>query len=368
MSKGKVHLQRDARGDGARFSRCGGFELPKGLPAHDPLRDRLTTDESAVTCDVCGDDLAAHVDAVVSTAKGEARPFRSRWGLDPTRIGNRKAIPIRERDLEESPRFATWRSAVRAYIRAQDDGVPIKSVSDPARFEALPQGQSLTHEGDAAQRQVHRLGEVGAALDGAFPFDFVVHTSPELRVLPAAWCFEVLVQRVVGRPFQRNPANPLEPRKQTKPGKGETQRVAQEEFRGAVRKKSWITERGELDSEEYAKGLTGALGWEVTVGDLGRIERAGGRRIEDELYRRGLVLLRDKGLLQREDEIVSEDIIRGWKAIAEFVGVHEQTARITLTTWDPPIPVTKFGGRIEAKRSELTAWREKHEKKLRGAA
>lgn len=366
MSKGKVHFRRDPDGDGARFSRCGGYELPAGLPAHDPRRERLTSDESVVTCDPCKDDLRGAVDAVVSVAKGE-KPKRSRYGLDPHRFGNRKAIPIRERDLEEHPRFATWRSAVRAYIRAQDEGVPVRSTMDPSRFEALPQGTAITHEGDAAQRQVHRLGEVGAAMGHAFPHEFIVTTAPALRTIPAAWCYEVMVLRVVGRPFQRNPANPLEARAPAKAGKGEERKVAEEEFRGVVRKKSWIAERGDFDSQKYAEHLTTVLGWEVTAGDLERIERTGGRRIEDELYRRGLVSHRDTGLQQREDMTVSENIVRGWKAIADLVGFKSESSARAALLWDPPIPVSRFGRTVEGDREELKTWREKHTRRIEAA-
>lgn len=344
MSKGKVHLQREPRGDGARFARCNGFELPAGLPVHDPRRDRLTTDESAVTCDPCKEGLRAAVEEVIRAAMGDTPT--------PVRFGCRKAIPLRERDLEESPRFATWRSAVRAYVRARDEGVPIKSVSDPARFEATPQGTSMTYEGDTAQRQVHRLGEVSAAMELAFGWDAAaeIEHDPAMRVLGASLCLEVLVLRVVGRPYVRNPSNNLQPRKAAEGGA--------EEFRGVVRKKSWLAERGVFDSAEYASALSVERGVTITAGDLARIERSGGRRIEDELYRRGLVSLRDKGLWQREDEAMGT-VLKGKAAIAKHLGMSEDTLD-RAAEWDPPVPVRRVGRKFEADATELDTWRKKN--------
>ena len=71
-----------------------------------------------------------------------------------------------------------------------------------------------------------------------------------------------------------------------------------------------------------------------------------------------LVLTRH-GFMAAPDD-ATPDILRGWSAIAEHLGMQATHLARLADTWDPPLPVTRIGRKVEIARAAATAWRRAH--------
>ena len=326
MSVRRIHMLHRSD-DRFSYALCGWF-----FGGRDP--SRITTDETAVTCHLCQgkrDEPAA-----------KPRGVEPGWYEPPK--GCRVAAVLREDWEDTRAEWPTWRSAVRAYASWIDDGAPLKSTSAASRFEAIPGSQGGPAQGDVAQRQAERMARIGQAVDEAYAAPFVVHTAPVHRELDARTCARILVMAIAGRPFITSPKDP---------------------FGGADRKQYYVR-RAESDAAEIASLVTSAVGWTITAGHVESVAKAGGRAVEGALRSRGLVSLDDVGLKQ-EAEVKDADLLRGWKAIAEWLGVSMPTVW-RMQSWDPPLPVRKFNTSVEVEVSTLRAWRLAHTKpKAQGA-
>lgn len=58
---------------------------------------------------------------------------------------------------------------------------------------------------------------------------------------------------------------------------------------------------------------------------------------------------------------MSSPILRGWKEIAEYLKVHEDTAKRWFKK--DRMPVNQRNGRVSADKDELRAWEAKYERK-----
>lgn len=307
----------------------------------DERRDRFTTDESVIFdpetgCAYCRETLIA----------------ASAHHVQP-QVWEHPEIEARSRRGEEleRPAFATWRSAVRVLTAIRDEGAGVKSSSDPSRFEALPVGTAETPEGDRAQREAGRLAWVARALDGAFVAPFTVTTFPVRLTLHAMLCREILIGRVVGRAVQACPVLGCEG----------GSRCDKRKHRRVLSRREWpAAELGEHVSEAMRVSAEWPAGM-ITAGIVNAITAEGGRAIEADLMRRGLISHCDAGL-RREERSMAIDkgrLLIGWKSISQHLGEEDWSVKRCMGArgWVPPIPAREVGGRIEADADELDAWR-----------
>lgn len=198
--------------------------------------------------------------------------------------------------------FAGVGHALAALVFFRVDGPPIKSLSDPDRFEAIRAPQA-SPGGDVAQRLAEHLDPVERAWRAAYdgPWDSGVVSERDCRL----W----LLLRYVSR---------------------------------------WgpqaIDERVHL--EPYG----------MTVGTrlIGRVTRYGHGRVLEYLADRDLVPFRREATQETESMIAAETDLEGWKAIGDVLGVHEATARKYAREG---MPVYRFGRRVEAVKAEILEWK-----------
>lgn len=343
-----IHFPRKTEEATGLYAICGRYDAPDLDGIGDIRRDRFSTDESVILnpdtgCSYCRDVLI----------EASARPFtRQVW--EHSDVMEREQRGELDDGLKPWP---TWRAAVRSYVSWQDSGASVRSSSDPGRFEAVPQGFTGIPGGDMGQRQAERLAWVGQALAGAFLDGFRIRVHTETVKLYPSECLQILVALVSGRDADQHTGWSGGKRKQI------------------VRVRIPIADDPDVKPEErrsphaiVAFEVSERSGFPVTAGTIMAIEKQGGQEIQEALERRGLVLHRDGNLDEAEgSEMVADDgRLRGWKAIADWLGVHEATAR-DYVKWDPPLPVYKFGAQVEADPGELKAWRAAHTKRV-GAA
>lgn len=241
------------------------------------------------------------------------------------RVGCRTELRI-DKEIAERARWRTWFTAVLQLIQWRDDGFPMKSTSDPGRFEAHSSGKSEA-DGDRAQRIAGEFAIVSKLMGSAYQLPWVIQHTPRLEISPRD-CTTILETVVAGR-IRAN-------------GKG----------------------RESIDPVEIAAMATEALGFEVTRTDVVRIARQGGASIENGLHARGLVSHRDLRL-QVEDmvELKLPFDVDGWDEIAAALKMSVSAARRLAVRDEDPLPVKTLHGRVRAKKVDLEAWYEReHER------
>lgn len=209
--------------------------------------------------------------------------------------------------------WGTWRHALHALTVARDEDWPVRSSADPRRFEAQVFDRYGGGDGDAAQRLAVQLAPVAQALDAASRGPFVE--------LPESMARELFVTATCGKPYSYRP-----------PGRKHATRL-----------------RTEISIGELAKIM------DLETGRAVAIVRSMGQDFERILISKGLVSHETNW----ERETMGEeqlDTLKGWKEIAAFIGLSQQAA-MGARYWDPPIPIIQFGGRVEAHKDALIAWK-----------
>lgn len=118
-------------------------------------------------------------------------------------------------------------------------------------------------------------------------------------------------------------------------------------------RKSTTLHRAEVTALETAE-LAGMTRTQVAI-----VVRAVRRRLAEELVRKGLVparaLVRESGQ-QQEAEMASAFDLESWKSIAPIVGRSEDVCKRLAQRDADPLPVSRYLGRVVAKREEIEAW------------
>lgn len=278
--------------------------------------DRYVHELARVTCRRCQRRERRPVEAV------DPQPRRS-W---PAALIGAKSEP-RDRPERTWPR---WRDALAWYVVRMDDEFPLRSTSDPRRFEALPGAGAESGHGDVAHRLADDSGPVARALSRAFP--------ETVDGLTQQQCETVLVWRVVGKPVSREARYP----------------------NGTVRRLSTYVARLRIEDEEIAAQLAERFGRPLTATVVEEVAVRGGLRIEAELFTREVITQRDEALhRKRAEEIVGAgrgNRLRGQKEIAAYLGVSERTVLRMKNEYEPPIPIIEVGGTDQAWTEDLDEW------------
>jgi len=238
---------------------------------------------------------------------------------DPNRIGCTVELRIDDR-IANRRRWRTWQSAVTQMHQWRDDGYPIKSTSDPGRFEGLTPGKAEA-DGDRAQRVAGEFAIVSKLIDEAYRNAIVLSEVPR-RVIGQKACELVLELCTAGAP-----------RPSPRP-------------------------RQELSRPEIASLLEAVCGFNVTAGDVWTVFRVGGNYVEEGLYSRGLISDRDMGLIDMVEINLPFDL-DGWDEIAGALKMSVSAARRLQRRAEDPLPAKMLHGRIRAKKAELEAWYER---------
>lgn len=299
MAAAKVHYVKSINDFGLPTSICGmsGGEQTKSV--------------ELVTCALCKRELQEqeipmHAPHVLDLAAGE-------------RVGCRVALEIR-REIADGVRWSNWTQPVREYFVARDEGAPLRSTSDPSRFQGMtPSGKGA--EGDRAQRKAEELAVVSKELDAAFDGPFELSSIPQRR-LSVETCKAIIELTTAGM---------------------------------------YVASTGlrrEMTTHEVADFVQGVCGFVVTVGNIRSVRMAGGRRIEDGFVRRGIVARRDPGLVEHDmAKIETEFDLTGWKAIAEAIDRSVSSAQRLAEDETDPLPVANYGkGTVVASTREVREW------------
>lgn len=236
--KPKTHLLRSLGEFAIATSACGMVAV-----------ENHTTDRDAVTCAMCLDEIRAQAPApamplVIDLAVGE-------------RVGTRVALEIR-REISDGIRWKHWSQPVREYFQDVDEAAPLRSTSDPSRFQGMtPSGTAA--EGDRAQRRRAELAFVSKDLDAAFTQPFVLNEFPR-RAFTAETCKHIIELCVAGAPRAGNIG------------------------------------RRDIEKADLASRLTAMCNFVVSVQDVDAVIMFGGARLEDAFVNRGVLITRDRRL------------------------------------------------------------------------
>jgi len=305
VKRAKTHYLKSVGESGAAMSLCGMFNT------------QCAQDMELVTCRLCIVELREPVPESIVYPRPAPQHMQ--------RTGCRTELRI-DREILERARWSTWHTALLQLEQWRLDGYPVKSPSDPGRFEAVSIGKAEA-DGDRAQRIAGEFAIVAKLRDSAYQQPWVIQDTPRQEI-SAADCVHILVLVVAGRPRTG--------------GKGHEQ----------------------IDPVEVAAMVTEACGFEVTRTDVTRIARQGGATIEEGLHARGLVSHRDLRL-QVEDmvELKLPFDVDGWDEIAAALKMSVSAARRLAVRDEDPLPVKTLHGRVRAKKVDLEAWYEReHER------
>ena len=267
------------------------------------------------------------------------------------------AIIARENRGESTrPPFNGVLGALRALDAASIDGAPLRSTSDPARFEAQTWGSGGAAQGDAAQRAVERIAPVSRLWALCLADGWTLRTYPVEERLSAAQARAVVVWSVLGVMGSRLPMQHPQPRH------GEGVRQQRPKTRIAVRGRP---RRGEEDVDPYTEPLASeiaayasqAFGVEVPVGHVITMRREGLLELYRAMSARGLVPL-DRRLTAMAATRATPWDLQGWKEIATTCGCSERTVRYLSD--EKSLPVYKTFAGVVAVKAELQAWMAEH--------
>ena len=280
---------------------------------------------------------------------------RARRKHEATRVA--LAIIARENRGESSrPPFNGVLGALRALDAASIDGAPLRSTSDPARFEAQTWGGSGASQGDAAQRAVERIAPVSRLWALCLADGWTLTTYPVEERLTAAQARAVVVWSVLGVMGSRLPMQHPQPRH------GEGVRQQRPKTRIAVRGRP---RKGDEDVDPYTEPLASeiaayasqAFGVEVPVGHVITMRREGLLELYRAMSARGLVPL-DRRLTAMAATRATPWDLQGWKEIATTCGCSERTVRYLSD--EKSLPVYKTFAGVVAVKAELQAWMAEH--------
>jgi hypothetical protein len=267
------------------------------------------------------------------------------------------AIIARENRGESSrPPFGGVLAALRALDAARIDGAPLRSTSDPARFEAQSWGGSGASQGDAAQRAVERIAPVSRLWALCLADGWTLTTYPVEVRLSAEQARAVVVWSVLGVMGSRLPMQHPQPRH----GEGVRQQKpkARIAMRGSPRGRDEdVDPYTEPLASEIAAYASQAFGVEVPVGHVVTLRREGLLELYRAMSARGLVPL-DRRLTAMAASRATPWDLQGWKEIATTCGCSERTVRYLSD--EKSLPVYKTFAGVVAVKSELQAWMAEH--------
>lgn len=232
----------------------------------------------------------------------QERLWRHVWEGVASVVAGQAGHQMAAQDREEP--FAGVGHALAALLYFRVDGPPMKSISDPDRFTAV-RSPGKPPSGDVAQRLAEHLAPVESAWRRAYsgPWDEGIASERDCRL----W---LLCRYVYG----------------------------------------WGP--GQIDNVAHLEPYGFTVGGKV----IGRVTRYGHDRVLEYLADRDLVPARKRK--PKEDATLPVDTdsdLFTWNEIADVLNVHPDTA----ARWarERGMPVRRFGGRIEANREELLAWK-----------
>jgi hypothetical protein len=275
------------------------------------------------------------------------------------------AIIARENRGESSrPPFGGVLGALRALDAARIDGAPLRSTSDPSRFEAQSWGGSGASQGDAAQRAVERIAPVARLWALCLAGGWTLTTYPVEVRLSAEQARAVVVWSVLGVMGSRLPMQHPQPRH----GEG----VRQQKPKARIAMRGSPRGRDE-DVDPYAEPLASdiaayasqAFGVEVPVGHVITMRREGLLELYRAMSARGLVPL-DRRLTAMAATRATPWDIEGWKEIATTCGCSERTARRLAERPAAPMPTYKTFSGVVAVKAELQSWLREQMRPARG--
>lgn len=311
MTARALHMRRPRReGEGLdlRFAVCGMMAV------------EVTDSTVEVTCRLCRRALAVAptLPPVEPEVLGVELPaVRGAHELTPGQVA------IVERSLavgtDETPRsrFRSWGALYRQHARVIDDGSPVRSSSDPARF-----GARVQSSGGAVRMPSGRddMIEVDVALERATVGVLVVGPHRLTGMQQRA----VYLARCEGRPL--------------------VGRIAPD-------RKGLVTTRVPLSAAQVAE----RLGGDWTPHHVGLVVRAVRAKMAPILVSKGILPERASGPEERETMKIPGFDLYGWKEIAEFMGTDDATARRKRNE-GLPVRTIDSSGRVIASRAEIAAW------------
>lgn len=300
----------------------------------------ITSEPSAVTCSLCRKEM--RVRDAAAERSGQERPFTphreerpaTRWDPSLAKIAEgdqkwdsalRKYVDKDPQEIEPRWRWTSLDRYALHCTRVLDDRAPIRSSfrdEAPVQSSTIPGAPSGREDVIAFQR----------AMEASFVAPYAVALG---IVVPAHRCRAVLEARLCGVPVEVEVA----------PGR-----------------KGTVVRRENVSAEELAEQLSVELSVAITENHVGLIYRAGRRAMVVELARVGM-LPPPRVRVSATREGAGEEMrapkgydLDGWKAIADYLGVHETTARTRLTEGKDPIPVHDYRNGVIAKKSEIDEW------------
>jgi hypothetical protein len=188
----KLHLRAPSADAELRVSACGW------------MGSRLTDDLEATTCARCRKLAARQLADAILAAPDDAPlpgPYEARYGAREVSRQGARAIESSRRG--EAPEVRGWPSpeaAVRAWVRAREEGASMRSTTDPDRAHRVQHSRDPSL-GGREHATVDRHRNTSVALDRAErDAAALAHACPSLA---PAQCREVYLLRVCGRPVQR---------------------------------------------------------------------------------------------------------------------------------------------------------------------
>ena len=306
MKRTKTHYLKTIGESGVAESLCGHFA------------GQCVRDVDLVTCRLCIVTLREPVLQEVSYPRPAPQHMQ--------RTGCRVELRI-DKEIAERAQWGSWQDAMRRLRQWRDDGFPMKSPSDPGRFEAVSMGKAEA-DGDRAQRIAGDIAIVAKLRDEAFSAPWIIQHTPRLE-LSADECTMILDVVVSGRAREN----------------------------GLVREP--------VDPAEIAMMVTEAKGFEVTKTDIIKIKMHGATYMENGLYARGLVSRRDTQL--QVVDMAAEKIAKPWdydsvNEIADALDQSPTTIRRWMSDEQDPLPTMQIRGKTVGVKAQIEAWLSRHTK------
>lgn len=296
-----------------------------------------TTRTTKVTCKQCLRALAAVTVRLAEAADAARRAvppavLSGPGQSDVGHIGARAiASSIAGEPVHAGYPWSTAEAAVRAHFVAGDTPRSVASSSSPERFGK--RGGDSSGVVPTTPREMHNnIADVGKAIDRGCQ-------SMEVgdRYLPRLTVREIVEARVGGRPV----AKQVGPR-------------AHEEDAATQARRGTYRERVDVQAEDIGEHFG------LTRHQVGIVVRRSMQAIARILAAKGLIPPRAAAGRHRGEEPESEERmewdLEGWKDIAPIVRRSEDVCQRLSKREKDPLPVTRYLGRVVAKRVEVEEW------------